>query len=273
MRKWYFLLLVLHIIVIPVSRSQSIAGNENVQDKARNVEDFNSVIVDGGITVFLIPGDTAEILVRADENLDSIIATEVENGTLRVYPSMYIRYFNTMEIYITYVDLKSLSAMEYSVIKADSLLNLKELAISVDQGSNLNLDINAELLNCKLSRASNAQINGIVKDVTLEINEKSKITMDLQAGNLQCNVNKNSKAILKGICQNSTYNAIDGSNIYAIDLKTENCKIKLELGSDAEVYATQNLKISADDGSDVVYSGNPIKKEIDICEDCEVIAQ
>ena len=273
MKKWRFLLLILHVLVVPVTTAQSIAGNEKVQDKVRKIENFDKVIVDGGITMYLIPGDTAELLVRTDENLDSIIATEIKDGTLRIYPTMYVRYFKTMEVYVTYAELKSQSALEYSEIKADSLPDLHELTVSVDQGSKLNLNINAGLLNCTLSRASNAKINGNIEDISLTISGKSKINMDLQATNMQCNVNENSKAILKGRCQNTQFIAIDGSNIYAIDLKTENCKIKLNLGSDAEVYVSQNLKIFADDGSDVVYSGNPVRKEIDICEDCEVIAQ
>ncbi|MBN1186348.1 MAG: DUF2807 domain-containing protein [Bacteroidales bacterium] len=253
--------------------AQSIAGNEIVKEKTREIETFSSIIVEGGISIYLVPGDTARLNVRTDENLDTIITTVIEDGILKIYPSMYVRFFKTMDVYVTFVSLKSIIAIENSEIWCDTVLILPELTISLDDGSRGEFELDVENINCKLNRGSKAQIYGTMKNADFDINGESKLNTQLVAGNITCNVNENSEITMRGECESTEFFAIDGSNVFAESLIAENCKIKLNLGSDAEVHATKFLKVVAEDGSDVVYSGNPHTKEINTCEDCEVIAK
>ena len=67
-----------------------ISGNGNVVEEVRDVDGFTGVEVSTGIDVFLSQGNTFEVVVEADENLQEVILTELKGDKLVVLSLIHI---------------------------------------------------------------------------------------------------------------------------------------------------------------------------------------
>ena len=61
-------------------------GNGVVVTEQRPINgSFNSIEVSTGIDLFLTQSESPSISVQADENIQELIITEIENETLKIY--------------------------------------------------------------------------------------------------------------------------------------------------------------------------------------------
>lgn len=72
---------------LEMSFGGGIKGSGVVAEEQRDVGEFSRVELSGSSDVEIRIGDTPSLLVRGDDNLISILETEVVDGTLRVRPS------------------------------------------------------------------------------------------------------------------------------------------------------------------------------------------
>ena len=66
-------------------------NNFRVSSEYRKIHNFHSIYAGGLMNVYLKKGETASVLVRADDFLVSKVKTEVKNGILKIYTDEFIR--------------------------------------------------------------------------------------------------------------------------------------------------------------------------------------
>jgi len=212
------------IILFSSCNISGVTGNKNVVKQTREVtENFTSVKVSEGINLFLSQDDETSVVVEADENIQNLLKTKVENGTLKIYFSDAVGKA-TRNVYVSMPEIKKITASSAADIKTETRISSDDLTIDASSGADIKADIETANLTCESS--SGADID------------------------------------LTGTCKTANFHASSGADIDAKELDCETATAHASSGSDISVFAVKSLTANASSGADVSYYGNPEKIEV-----------
>lgn len=187
----------------------------------RNISGFDEIQVSSGIDLYLKQGNTTSVTVKASDKVINDIETRVEGNKLII--KMKTKNYrdwgrDRKEVYIVLNDLKRISASGGSDVASEAF-KLRDLSISTSGGSDMSLEVDADAISITMSGGSDINIKG------------STTKLDVRASG--------------------------GSDLSARNLKVDNCKIVTSGASDASIYVTGDLSMTASGASDINYAGNP----------------
>ncbi len=193
--------------------------------ETRDVGNFSGINVSSGIDLIISQGEKVEVVAEAsnDEMLESIL-TEADGNTLKIYSNKKMLKPGPRKVYVTFRNIEALKASGGSDITAKSAINVSNLDIGAHGGSDVEMEIKADVLQCVISGGSDAYFEGSVKNFSAE--------------------------------------ASGGSDLKANELVTETCNLQVSGGSDASITVNKELNVQASGGSDVNYYGNATIKNI-----------
>ncbi|MCF6183450.1 MAG: DUF2807 domain-containing protein [Bacteroidales bacterium] len=201
-----------------------VTGNKNVVKETRNInENFTSVKVSEGINLFLSQSDKISVVVEADENIQNLLITKVENGILKIYFKDMVGKA-TKNVYVSVPVIEKISASSAADVKTKTLISSKELIIEASSGAEIEAEIESENLTCESS--SGADID------------------------------------LTGTSSKANFRASSGADIDAKELEADTVTAESSSGGDVSVFATKKLSADASSGGDINYYGNPEKIEV-----------
>jgi len=197
-----------------------IKGNGNVITKERSItEDFNTIKVSRGLNVYITQGNSQKLTVEADENLHDIIITEIAGNTLTVTTDKSIGKAAAKKVYITLKNIEYIKSSSGSNVMSTNVISTHELKLESSSGSDIELEVDVETLDCQSSSGGNV--------------------------------------VLKGRTDNFYAEASSGSDIKAKNLKTVSAQAKASSGANIALNATEKLSAKASSGADIKYYGNP----------------
>jgi hypothetical protein len=206
---------------------EKITFSDRMAEK-RSVDAFSSILVSGGIQLFLTPDDKDEVVVSAkDEEARNRIITKVVGNRLEIYydSKTWIRMPDLkLKAYVSFKKLMEISGSGSTSINITSLYKTDDLDIDVSGASSLNGEIN-------------------VKNLQLIANGSSRIT-------------------LKGKSNYLNATASGASAIKAIDLSSDVCKVKASGASNINIIVNKELSVEATGASTVNYKGEGVIKDI-----------
>lgn len=213
------------VLVLLVSCRYSIdldgeKGNGNITTETRTVtETFEKIHVSRGIEVIVSQSDAVSISVETDENIQSLITTNVENGVLVIGTE---ESYNTDKSPIVRVSLPiitGLKASSGSTVSSQSVLKSATLNVDASSGSNIALDIEADFISMESSSGSEITVSG----KALKVETASSSGSEINAGTLLAN------------------------EIFS----------QTSSGSSTEVHPILTLKAKASSGSEITYKNIP----------------
>ncbi|MBN1186349.1 MAG: DUF2807 domain-containing protein [Bacteroidales bacterium] len=273
MKKLIILLLTMPFpLFITNTLGQNTNGNGKVVEDVRTVEKFSALSAEEGINLVLTQSTENKVIVITDENLQDKVITEVENGNLKIYPKD-IKNATKLIVKVEFKEINALSAKEGVDLETTNTLTTDNLALSLKEGCDAKMDVNVKNLACSLKEGCDMKLNGEAKSFSLSLVEGSEIDANINGSDIALSIVEGSEASLKGIYKNAAYSIVEGSELKAFDLLSENVTVSAVESSEAEVQVTKSLIVSAKEGSEVKYKGNPEDKQISSCENCEVKAQ
>ncbi len=207
------------MLAILPANAQRITGSGDVIKEDRSLSGFHSIEVSDGVDVYIEQGNKESVVVRADDNLVNMIETKVVGETLVIDAKGSYRKSKAFEVFVTLKDLNRLEAYGGSDVYGLSEMQLDELEIVMKGGSDLEMEITAQKMNCTLRGASDAQLKGSVDHLIVDARGAS----DLEAKRLIVNV----------------------------------CELEMSGASDAEVTVKEEIDAKASGSSDIYYRGNP----------------
>ena len=199
--------------------AQSISGSKNVVKENRNHTNFTAIEVEDGVDVYIAQGDAEEVTVKADDNLIELIKTEVRGNTLYISSVGRIHRAKAFDVYVTVKDLNLITARDGSDVYSLTKIQVNELSLDMKGGSDLEMEVSAQKIDCALKGGSDAKLEGDVHH----------LIVDTQGG----------------------------SDLSAKRLITQKCELVARGGSDASVNVKEELDVKAYGGSDVHYYGEP----------------
>jgi hypothetical protein len=205
-----------------INLNNGVKGNGNVITEERDItESFSTIKATEGLDVYLTQGNEESIAVEADENLNNIILTEIENGILKIHTKENIGKSSAKKIHVSFKDISSIISTSGSDVHSTNTISADELTIKTTSGSDMKLDVNTSFLICKSTSGSDLKLSGKTKNLNAE--------------------------------------ATSGSDIKAGNLEAQSCHVKANSGADVTVNTSVELTASASSGGDIKYYGNPEK--------------
>ena len=205
-----------------INMLNKITGDGNVVTENRNLaSNFTGIIASNGLDVYVTQENKNAISVTADENLQDIIITEVENGILMIYSERNIWRAKSKKIYVSIKTVTSLTATSGSEISSKGTINADEISIDATSGAGIRITVDANSVATSTSSGSEIRISG--------------------------NADYHSSE------------ATSGSTIKAYDLISKNVFAKATSGADINIYASNKIEAKANSGGDIDIQGNPKK--------------
>ncbi|SDS87613.1 head GIN domain-containing protein [Winogradskyella sediminis] len=199
-----------------------VDGNGNVVTEERTISpDFNEIKVSQGLDLYISQSDAVGLSVEADENLQDLIMTDVENSILRIYTTENIRRAQSKKIILSIETISAIKATSGSDVYSSNTISLSNLDLHATSGADITIDVITETLECKSTSGSDINVTGTTTNFMAE--------------------------------------ATSGSDIDASNLKAEISNVKATSGADISVHTSKELTANATSGGDVKYSGNPKK--------------
>lgn len=222
---------------------QGVQGNGQVVEDSRTLNaSFSDIRVSGGLNVYITQSDIETILVEADENLQDLIITEVENQVLKIRTKKNIGKAASKKVMVNIKNVENIKVSSGSNVYSTNTITSQHLQLESSSGSNMTLNTATKSLVCEASSGSN-------------------ITLQLTASAVECSSSSGSNITLTGEALKILAEASSGSNIYAGELLSESSHVNASSGSNITVNATEELVAKATSGGGVYYSGNPHKIE------------
>jgi hypothetical protein len=201
-------------------------GNGNVIKQKRDVGSFHSISVSGAYKIVLSQGSEQSVIVEADENLQSLIKTEVRENVLEIDNKHAISHSKSMKVYITVTDLKKIELSGAVDLESNGTIKADELTIEESGASDTKMDIAVSKLDLDCSGGSKLRFSGTASHVSMDIS-----------------------------------GAVD---IFAYELATESFHLEISGAGKAEINVSKELDASISGAGNVRYKGTPEKLITDV---------
>lgn len=197
-----------------------IKGNRNVVTEERDAEEsFTIVKASEGLDVYITQSETASIEVEADENVIALIATDINNGVLKIHTEKNIGRCKAKKVHVSLPTIDKIISTSGADVYGTSTIVAETIEVKSNSGADIKLEVEAENISCSTSSGADIKISGTAD--SLEASASS------------------------------------GSDIHAKDLVVKDCNASASSGADVTVNVTEKLVASSSSGGDVNYYGNP----------------
>lgn len=169
----------------PASQN-AIKGNGKIVGQEREIKSFSRLEISGAFDVTLVQGNTEELFVEADENLQDLIITEVHGSTLKIHLKESVRQAEEMKLNITFRELESIEINGATQIKGEGMLTFGELEVKSSGATQATLNLTADVLKLDLSGASETDLAGKCGKLIAEASG----ACDIDAEELECDIVK-----------------------------------------------------------------------------------
>ena len=152
------------LVLISSSLFAQIRGNGNVVQDQRNVSAFSGIVVKSGIDLFVKQGNNISLEIKADENLQQYIITEVKDNILYVYVEKNRNIWNShaMDAYVTVKDINSIKVSGGGDVESESIVKTDGIKIGISGGGNLEFELEAKKAHCAVSGGGDVELKGII---------------------------------------------------------------------------------------------------------------
>ncbi len=194
---------------------QGITGNGNVVEETRDISGFTGVHISSGIDVYLSQGNSFEVRVEADENLQEVILTEM-NGSMLVVKTerVSIRRAKSKKVHVTLPELKELKISSAGDCDGQTPFNCEDLRLSISSAGDLTLDVDAERIDLDISSSGDASISGSADVFNVDLSSAGDLNaFDLIAARVDVNVSSAGDASVHAT-EEISMNASSAGNIY-----------------------------------------------------------
>jgi len=218
------LFLLASLFILPACHDDDlfgIRGEGPTVSENREISEFDRIELEVNAEVILQQGEEQEVVVEAQQNILSVLETDVKNGKLEIdFDGHHVRRHSDIKIYITVPDITSLKVAGSGSIRGADDFEVTDLDLNISGSGKIDFGVKgANSIDTDISGSGDLYLNG---DVIRH----------------QANISGSGK-------------------IKAYDLVTTNADMEITGSGTTEVYVTDKLKAKISGSGKVRYKGNP----------------
>lgn len=198
-----------------------VQGNGKIVKQSREVGHFTAFATSVSGNVEIRQGNTEGVTVETDDNLQALVETVVENGTLRIRPAKKNLSLETrnMKIVVMARTLERVSVAGSGAVAADKL-DVERMQFDIGGSGELNVrELRAESLAVSLGGSGNLNVGGNVERLQISIGGSGEV--------------------------------------HAGRLATRDTVVSIGGSGEATVWASKTLNLSVAGSGDIGYYGDP----------------
>ena len=195
-------------------------GEGDIVSQTLNINEFTGVKLRGSSKVFITQGNDFQVIVEGQQNIIDLIELDIQDNIWEIEFEECIRDYEKLNFYITIPDITRLEVSGSGDIVGQNAFNADVLQLKVDGSGEVDVEIeNAETVETKIEGSGKIKVKGQAND---------------------------------------SENRISGSgDLRAFDLEVLTSYVKITGSGDAEVNASDELKVKITGSGNVYYKGNP----------------
>jgi len=200
---------------------EHVEGNGHITKQSRELGHFNALATSVGGNIEVRIGDTESVTIETDDNLQALIETVIENGTLRIRPQKKDQQLDTRTLRIV-VQSKGLERIAVGGSGSVDAAHLRGRKLDFDIGGSGSIearDLQSDAVSIALGGSGNMKAGGRADHLQVSIGGSGKV----QAG----------------------------------QLAVHDASVSIGGSGQATVNALQTLSVSVAGSGDVGYYGNP----------------
>jgi hypothetical protein len=148
-----------------IPEQEHIKGNGKVTTENRTVSGFSKISLAGSIDLTIEQNGKEGVLVETDENLQNVIITEVENGTLKIHVKNDVSISSTkMIVHVSCIDLSAINSGGSGDVHFKSKLKGDHLSISNGGSGDYKIDLAVKKLDINSGGSGDFTIKGDAGD-------------------------------------------------------------------------------------------------------------
>lgn len=216
--------------------------------QVRNVGKFEGIEVSSGIKVNFTQDDNQYVIVETDADKQKYIATEVENGVLKISVKNHEKNnlrFNKLLVKVQAPSLKSIKTNSGATFMTINEINGDSFAISSSSGSNISGEFNAK------------------NDISISNSSGANQKLNVSANTIICDASSGSSSTLSGNANSAVFDSSSAASCNAQNLAARSVVAGSSSAATLKVNATESLSASSSSGSSIKYVGKPQKLETD----------
>jgi hypothetical protein len=203
----------------------AIKGNRDIVRQSHRVESFERLHISGVFKVFLVEGNSADVIVETDENIQDYVRVQVKNNALYLSMDPLFTYNpSRLEVFITTDRLNEIRMSGASGLQSRHIISGENLHIDISGACDMNLKVNTPGLKTHVSGAGSVKISGEARDHEIRIS---------------------------GV-----------ASVNCLDLETSGTDVSISGAGSAKVNAADKLRASVSGVGSIQYKGNPADKRI-----------
>jgi predicted small secreted protein len=206
-------------VLVSSCNTDCIEGSGNQVSQTRTVDPFTRVETSGSIKIILKQGETSELRIMADDNIQKDIETFVKGGKLVVELDGNFCDAGPITVFVTSKGYEGIDASGAVEILSDGKLT--------------------------------------VNDFEIDLSGSSKVDLDLNAANVSTSSSGASEIALRGQAGSHALDLSGSSSVDALDFVVGKYSIESSGASQSRINVLNELIISSSGSSDVEYRGNP----------------
>jgi hypothetical protein len=222
-RIFFFVLSLLSLFLSACNIfGERVHGNGNIKSETRQTGHFNSVDVSNNINLHIRQDSGWSVRVETDENLMEFIQVSESNGllTVEVRDHFNLDPSKNIDVFVSAPKFTGLAASGASEIMSDARIESTD-AMDID------------------------------------ITGASEITLEIKAPRIKAGLSGASKATFRGESKDVSFHGSGASEFRCFELMAENSDVNVSGASNADVFASVNLKAEASGASNIRYKGKP----------------
>lgn len=224
--KKYFFSICFALFFTGVHAQKTIVNDANAEVRKLSGS-FNSIVISGGIDLYLSQYDQESVAVSASSNqYIENIKTVVENNILKIYYDGGGKRWNSsnknMKAYVSFKTLEKIQASGACDVQSEGFIQSPRLMLDMSGASSFKGAVKVNSLKMELSGASDVNISGTSSVLAIQ--------------------------------------SSGASDVKGYELVSEFCTAKASGASDINITVTKELNVEASGASDIYYKGDAIIK-------------
>ncbi len=237
-----------------------VKGNGEITKEKRNVGDYSKISSSGSINIVLTDGTMGEIVVEAESNLQELVETKNDKGTLSINmkKNASIKTSKNVTVYVPASKITALAISGSGNVSAKADITTSSLEIGLAGSGAIELrNVKTEGFSIKSSGSGNASLQNLdTKQAEIKITGSSDIKMNLNSKQTSVTISGSGGLVLTGKTQDLKVKISGSSDSKMEDLIAQNVDASISGSATITLDVEKSLSANISGSGNILYKGN-----------------
>lgn len=251
-------ILLLFVPTIHAQTKEKIKGSKIVTIEKKNTQNFEHIEVIDDLEIFLIKGDSNDVELEADDNLQQAVGIEYNGNTIILSAAQRPTGFKKFTIRVYYTnDFKSITAKNKSKVHILERMDLAEVHFNLFDQSKLFLNIDSKSFSINADDKSEVQLNAKSEVASIIGSKNSNIKALIDSKEIKIDLYQKAKANIEGDTELLKLRLDNNSDLIAKNLTAKNVELIAEGYSSGSIFAENVANLNMSGNCEIQLFGSP----------------